>query len=193
MTRCGPVGSFLTVLLLCGAGISFASAQSLADVARHESERRKQVQSGRVYTNEDLAAADPAQTAPAPVSAGAQPQAETANPAGSQTDAPAPAAAAGSGDKPAPQPPSHRDEQYWRARAKALRGRLATLEVDAAAAERGLSEIDAGPQTPEAARERDVVAAAVARLQTNVRYLRDEVAQFEKFAELNKVPADWIR
>jgi hypothetical protein len=175
------------LVLIADAAIS---GQSLGEVARREAERRKQVPSGRVYTNGDLAPADPAQTVPAPA-ATAQPSAETAKP-GSQTEVAA--AAEGGGDKPAAQqPPSRRSEQYWRDRAKGLRGRLAQLEADAAAAERRLNEIDAGSQTPETARERELLATAVTRLQSSRGYLRDEVAQFEKLAELNKIPADWIR
>lgn len=184
-------GCFLATAVLVLTADAATSGQSLGEVARREAERRKQVPSGRVYTNGDLAPADPAQTVPAPA-APAQPSAETAKPAGSQTEVAA--AAEGGGDKPAAQqPPSRRSEQYWRDRAKGLRGRLAQLEADAAAAERRLNEIDAGAQTPETAREREVLATAVARLQSSRGYLRDEVARFEKLAELNKIPADWIR
>lgn len=167
------------------------SAQSLSDVARREAERRKQVTSGRVYTNEDLTPVDPAQPTPPPTATGSA-AAEAAQSPGTEAQAAATKPPAGL-EGPVTKPRVKRDEQYWRTRAKELRGRLAQAEADAAAADARLQELDVAPQTPALAREREVVARAVARMRSAVGYLRDEVSQFETLAESNSVSPDWIR
>jgi hypothetical protein len=187
MIRRISVAGIATVLLTSAEAP--LSAQSLGDVARREAERRTQVTSGRVYTNEDLAPVDPAQ--PTPPAATGSAAAEAAQSPGKEAQA---AAAKPAGlEGPATKPRVKRDEQYWRTRAKELRGRLAQAEADAAAADARLQELDAAPQTPALAREREVVARAVARMRSAVRYLRDEVSQFEALAESNNVSPDWIR
>lgn len=193
MTRSNTVGSIAGIVLLLAGAESLVSAQSLGDVARREAERRQQVTSGRVYTNEDLAPVDPAQTTATPSAAAVTPAADNAQPADGKKAEGTGAAAGAEGGKPAATPRVKRDEPYWRGRAKDLRGRLARVEADAATADARLNEIDAAPPSPVVAREREVVATALVRLQASVRYLRDEVAQFEKFAAFNKVPPDWIR
>ena len=86
-----------------------------------------------------------------------------------------------------------RDEQYWRARAKDVRDRLAKATADLTAAQSSLAAIDGGPKTPAAARERSIVNAAVERLQTEVRYRQQDVTKMQMHAEMNKVPAAWIQ
>jgi hypothetical protein len=86
-----------------------------------------------------------------------------------------------------------RDEQYWRARAKGLREQLAKSSADLAAAQSSLTALEKGPQTPAAARERSVVAAAVQRLQMEVHYRQQDVAKMQTHAEMNKVPPEWIQ
>jgi hypothetical protein len=86
-----------------------------------------------------------------------------------------------------------RDEQYWRNRARNTRGRLARAIADVEAARARLEAIDAGPATPTAAREREVIAASLPRLEASVGSLRTEVEQFEARARIENVPPDWTR
>jgi hypothetical protein len=96
----------IAVVLLLGAGVAApASAQSLADVARKEEERRKEVKKpSRVLTNKDLKADPNAPATPAPLPADATAPA----PDGDKTTSP-------DADKPAPAPSaSPRDEEEQR-------------------------------------------------------------------------------
>jgi hypothetical protein len=86
-----------------------------------------------------------------------------------------------------------RDEQYWRARSKDVRDRLAKATADLTAAQASLTALDGGPKTPANARERSVVSAAVERLQSEVRYRQQDVTKMQMHAEMNKVPAAWIQ
>jgi hypothetical protein len=177
-----------------------AYAQSLGDVARREAERRKELArtSGRVYTNDDLGAADtqamPFQ--PVPTDAVSLPEAKA------QTS-PEPAAGPTVVEE---DPVTHkinvkttaparekRTEPYWRARAKEVRERLAKSTADLEAARSGLAALESGSQTPATARERAIAAAMVERLQEEVRYHQQDVTKLQMHAEMNKVPSEWIR
>jgi hypothetical protein len=178
-----------------------AYPQSLGDVARREAERRKELArtAGRVYTNEDLGAVE------APLTLAQPSQAESAIPTQEQGEA------SGEPTNTGPtvmeeDPVTHkinvrtaaparekRTEPYWRGRAKELRGRLAKSSADLAAAQSGLSALEGGPQTPATVRERAVAAAMVERLQEEVRSQQLDVTKLQMQAEMNKVPAEWIR
>ena len=51
---------------LLAGGLWVASAQSLADIAHKEEERRKETKAGKTYTNKDLRAVPPSSTPPPP-------------------------------------------------------------------------------------------------------------------------------
>lgn len=182
------------VLVPLDGAHSIASAQSLGDVARREADRRTQVASGRVYTNADLVSVDPPQapTAPASPPVATEAGGESTQPASKSAEAPTPTTGETSGEAQL-KPREKRDEQYWRTRARDLRGRLAGAEADAAAAEAQLAALEASPQTPTMMREREVVAAALARLQSSVRYRHEELVKFEALVQASSVPAEWIR
>jgi hypothetical protein len=186
-----PLGSmFVTV-----------NAQSLGDVAKREAERRKDASRppGRVYTNGDLAAVEPPSTPPQPTPT--DPAATAEEP----TEV-TPEAASTGPTVMEEDPETHkvnirttaprrekRDEQYWKARAKDMRDRLAKATADLTAAQSSLAALDGGPKTPATARERSVVSAAVERLQSEVRYRQQDVTKMQMHAEMNKVPAAWIQ
>lgn len=194
-----PLLAATAVLVFFGFDTRVAHSQSLGDVARREAERRQEVaQPGRVYTNEDLI---PVDSSPMPSEAG---------PNGSEPAVQEPRSSATPADKGPTvmeeDPETHkvnirttaparekRDEQYWRARAKGLRDQLANATSDLAAAQSSLEALTRGPQTPAAARERSVVAEAVQRLQSEVRYRQQDIAKMQTHAEMNKVPAEWIQ
>jgi len=181
--------------------VSTAHPQSLGDVARREAERRKDASRtpGRAYTNEDLGAIEPPATTPQPAPVDPAPAAEESIEATAEAANPGPTVME-------EDPETHkvnirttaprrekRDEQYWRARAKDVRDRLAKATADLAAAQSSLSALDGGPKTPAAARERSVVSAAVERLQSELRYRQQDVTKMQMHAEMNKVPAAWIQ
>jgi hypothetical protein len=91
-----------------------ARAQSLADVARKEEERRKTVsQPGKTYTNKDLR---PAPSPAAPPAAAAEPKADEK--AASEKEAPKAAAPGDAAKEPV------KDKAYWTARLKAAQEQL---------------------------------------------------------------------
>jgi hypothetical protein len=183
--------NFLIALIAIAGSAHGVATQSLGDIARREAERRNQVEAGRTYTNEDLAAVDPAQ---APAVAPARSE---------EPAAPAPATkpsgvtvredpANGTVNINAPEAEKNRDEGYWRKRAKNARDRLATVNANIAAAQRRLTELESAPQTPATVRERELAAAALAQLQADAKLRNDDIAQMRTFAESQKVPAAWL-
>jgi hypothetical protein len=174
-----------------GAAVS-AEPQSLGDVARRESERRREAATapGRVYTNGDLAAIDPLREPAGDAAAAPVPAQEAAGAAVTANDgATADPQAA---DKTTGVPRERRDEGYWRARARDVRERLAKASADLEATRSSLSALDSA-KTPAAARERIVVAASLRRLESDVRSRQLEEVKLRTQAELNHVPATWIQ
>ena len=103
-----------------------ARAQSLADVARQEEERRKTVKPvGKVLTNKDLGASVPPAAAPPPPDATKVPEA-------AKTEKP-PEAAPPQDKGPSPV----RDQAYWSGRMKELRTQLDRDQVLADALQSG--------------------------------------------------------
>lgn len=166
-----------------------ATADQLGSVAQREAERRKQTASGRAYTNADLTPVDtsapqtpgPTEAAPVPV-----PEASAVTPAAKPTDNP--------GKEPIlVQGREKRDEQYWRALARDVRTRLAKLNAEVAAHEARIAQIDAGPQTPTAVREREVIAGTLIDLWKDAKLVSDGLARFLTRARLANIPEAWIQ
>jgi hypothetical protein len=187
----------LAALLVLMDGARTADAQSLADVARREQERRADVQSGKIYTNADLTpvAASPAREVPSPAALAAARDAGVGAAGESEETLPEESREAEAAEPGGPgtviEGREKRDEQYWRNRARDIRGRLARAVADAGAARARLDEIEAAPPSPSAAREHEVMAGALQRLQANVGFLRAELEQFEARARIESVPSDW--
>jgi hypothetical protein len=177
-------------LTLLGPALT-ANAQSLADVARREEERRKAVATGRVYTNENLGDAVEA-SAPPPVSPTA-PAAPSATGAAAPPTPPPAAAVGGEGGGTVVEVESKRTEAYWRKMMKDLRAQLAQSTAAIAAQQARLAEIDGGRVSAATAREREVVAAAIPKLQQAIRYQNEEIARWTARAKVEKIPADWIQ
>lgn len=173
------------------------TAAQLGDVAQREAERRKQAATGKVYTNGDLAPVDESAPAPVSVPTGAAPVAAAADPAPSP-ETPAPKPAPKMTDNPGYEPVlvagrEKRDEEYWRKMARDLRGRVAQANAGVAAQQARLAELEAGPQTPTAVREREVISASLARIQRDAGANAQELARFISRAQLAKVPGEWIQ
>ena len=189
-------------MLLGMAAETAAHPQSLGEVARRESERRKEMAQapGRVYSNENLAAVEPSPATHQPPST---PSTEATVATGAETAPPAtgPARMAQVEDpethkvsfRSTTTPNDNRDEAYWRGRAKEVRGKLAKASADLAASQTRLAALESGPQTPAAAQERSIVADNIKRLQSELRHRNNDVAWLQTHAEMAKVPPDWIK
>jgi hypothetical protein len=179
--------------LLVTIDVRAAAAQSLGDIARAEAERRKQATSGRSYTNDDLSAEARAEgqavpQQPAATAATAAPKPGSAGGVQVQEDS-----SAGVVNQSGTEARPKRDEQYWRARAKEIRDRQAKLQADLADAEQRLQALDAGPQTPLAARERQLTATALERLRADARLADQAMTQLKTMAAATKIPLEWIQ
>jgi hypothetical protein len=199
----------LVALMLIAAAAPLA-AQSLADIARQEEERRKAVRtSGKVYTNESLRPESP--LSPAPDTPGAvQPGAPAAP--GSPDAAPAPAAqppqtpgqpAAGQarpGQPPAAPPPAPQGEAEWRKRITAARDALARSQTFAEALQSRINALSTDFVNRDDPAQRDVIAAdrqkALAELDRVRREIQDQqkaIAAIQEDARKAGVPAGWVR
>ena len=181
----------VAVVLLAGHATS-GSAQSLADVARREAERRQQVTSGKAYTDGDLAPVDAATPPPQ------TPIQQSSASSGETPDTQSPSSQAPPGNNPGKEPVmakgrEKRDEQYWRKLIGDLRARVEKANANVAAQEARLAEIDGGEQTPTRVREREVVTETLSRAQRDARSLTEELTRFMTRAQMAKVPDEWIR
>ena len=179
----------IAAVLLLGGWAGDASSQSLGDVAKQEAERRQQTQPGKTYTNEDLDAL-PAPDAPAeaPAQVPAAPP-STTKPSGVvvQEDA-----TKGTLNINAPEAANNRDEKYWRKRSRDMRENMAKVRANIAAAERRLAALEQGPQTANAARERQTAETALKQLRAEEVMRNQDMAQLKTFAAGQKVPPAWL-
>jgi hypothetical protein len=200
---------FLSFGLLVVTTASYA--QSLADVARKEEERRKtQPQSAKVYTNKDLVEV-PQSTMPSPAPSGASGtggSATTTAPAASTSSTSSSAASTGAsgakddkGASDAKDAPSQtRDRAYWSGRVKAAQD---TLDRDATFADALQSRINAlttdfanrddPAQRATIGRDRDKATAELERLKKKVVEDRKAIADIEEDARRSGVPPGWLR
>lgn len=184
--------SAAAAVVLLAAHATASSAQSLADVARREAERRQQVPSGKVYTDGDLAPVDDA--APPPQTS-IQPSSASGDAA---PDAQPPSSQAPPGNNPGKEPViakarEKRDEQYWRKLIKDLRARVEKANANVTAQKARLAEIDGGEQNPTRVREREVVTESLTRAERDARSLSEELTRFLTRAQMAKVPDEWLQ
>ena len=180
-----------TVVLAPILTATVATAQSLGDVARRESDRRTHVESGRVYTNVDLTVVDPPSPAPAPaVRAAEAPTAPAAGESGRVVETDAITIA---NFQSANGPSERKNRDYWHTTAVALRGRLARTKAEAETQRNQLEAIGNGPQTPTALRARDVISTTLTRLQRDVASQEVELTRFLTGAQLAGIPEEWFR
>jgi hypothetical protein len=175
-----------------------AAAQSLADVARKEAERRKAVtQPSKVYTNEDLRRLPPATGQSQP--AEGQKPADAAPAAVPATDAsPAPAKA-----KPAAEAPSRepaKDEAYWRKRITDARADLERIGLLIGAFESRVNALTADfsarddpAQRAVIARDRQKALAELERLKKDREAQEKAIKGIEEEARQAGVPPGWLR
>ena len=179
------------LLLLAGAssGVRPAAAQSLADVAKKEEERRRTVPApAKVYTNKDL-------TAPPAGSTPAVPAATAA-----KADAAKDAADKAAKDKDAKDGQPPKDQAYWADRLKALKLKLERDTTFADALQTKVNSLTADfvnrddpAQRAIVARDRQKAVADLARLTQDVTAGKKAIVDLQEEARRAGVPPGWLR
>lgn len=189
MRERGPAAVLFASILLMAAPCLFA--QSLADVARKEQERRKAIpQPAKVYTNKDLSAAPPPAASP-PATTSVPDDAKTPKPADAQTKDKGKSAAA---EEPA------KDQAYWAGRHKALQDQLDRDRTYADALQSRINALTADFVNRDDPGQRSVVERDrqknVAELERLKRAIQDDqkaLADFSEEARRAGVPSGWLR
>ena len=172
-----------------------AQAQSLADVARQEQERRKAIERpARVYTDADTQKNAPLTTA----AARPQPAADAAAADGAAADKDAAGKDQPAKDQVAKDQP--KDEASWRASVEGAREDLARSRRLLSAMEQQLVSMGiqassaalAGQQAPNPARQQEA-AREVERLRVDVQKYADALSKLEGDARDKGVPPGWVR
>ncbi|OLC48710.1 MAG: hypothetical protein AUH43_08770 [Acidobacteria bacterium 13_1_40CM_65_14] len=187
--RLKGLAALATVALLV-AGAAPLFAQSLADIAKKEEERRKKIpEPAKVYTNKDLGAA-PAPSAPAPA----------ASPAATAPDAAKDAAAAKGKEQETKDKEPPKDQKFWAGRMKTLRDEVARNETYAEAMQTRLNSLQADfvnrddpAQRSVIERDRQKVASELSRLKQSITDGKKAIADLEEEARRAGVPPGWLR
>ena len=173
------------LLILAGMGISAPlRAQSLADVAKKEEERRKKLPApAKVYTNKDLTAV-PAGTPVSPSTASSEPTAVAAPPA----------------DTPKEDKGPVKDQAYWSGRRKGLQDKLDRDESFLLALQTRINSLatdfvnrDDPVQRAGIERDRLKAIADMARLQQDLVNDKKALADLDEEARRAGVPPGWLR
>lgn len=185
------------------AVVSTVSAQSLADVARKESERRQTVQGGsKTYTNTDLKpvpGAPPADAAE-PGDA-AKPQSDSASAdTGPKADGDAADKPAGDTAKSSAGGTDVKDEDYWSKRMSALREQLERDQTYLDALQTRIDSLttdfvnrDDPAQRSQIANDRQKALAELDRLKKAIEQDKAAIPELEEEARRAGVPAGWLR
>lgn len=187
-------------LILSTAGAVPVAAQSLADVARKEGERRQTVKggAGKTYTDKDLKSvpAPPADAAPA-----VKPADDTKAPDAAAADK---AAADKKADDKAPKADDSKtavkDEDYWSGRMAALREQLDRDQTYLSALQNRIDSLttdfvnrDDPAQQSKIYADRQKALAELDRLKKAVEEDRRAIPALEEEARREGVPAGWLR
>ena len=186
--------------------VSAAQAQSLAELARREEERRKAIASpGRVITNDNLSPVTTGpQVPPAPASPGAQaaPAPPTAPDAASSAATSATktspnAAASGAGGK---DDGAKKGEAYWRQRLQQSRDALQRAEIVAAALQSRINALTTDAVNRDDPAQRSVITAdrekalqELERVKKEIQQHTQAVADTQEEARRAGVPPGWVR
>jgi hypothetical protein len=185
-----------TAVLLLAATVQ---AQSLADLARKEEERRKNTaDAAKVYTNKDLNAASSSSLPPA-AAIPAKPQADAVKDAGKGKDKEG-ADADKKEAKDANGKEIVRDKAYWAGRMKALQDQLDQSQTYAEAVQTRINALTtdfvnrADPaQRAVIERDRQKAVAELARLRQAILDGKKAVANLEEDARRAGVQPGWLR
>jgi hypothetical protein len=151
------------------------AAQSLADVARRDAERRGHAESGRTYTNADLAA----ELKPVPLT---QPPASS----DASSTRPAPSSSSSETRRDADVATATRDmpaDDYWRTQAQALSARVGEARARVTALERRLYELEKEPKSSALAREQALTQRTLDGARRDLKSLGDALQNLEKMSK----------
>jgi DNA repair exonuclease SbcCD ATPase subunit len=176
--------AIVTLLTLVGSGVP-VRAQSLAEVARKEEERRKTVKpASKVLTNKDLGDV-PAPAVIPPVDTKAADTPKTGKPAEPGADA-----------SKAPV----KDQAYWSGRMKDLRTQLERDEITAEAIQTQINSLSADfvnrddpAQRAVIERNRQRALGELDRLKKAIEGAKKAIADLEEEARRASVPPGWLR
>jgi hypothetical protein len=171
-----------------------AQAQSLAELARREEERRKGVpETAKVYTNKDLNAG-PAPSTPPPAASSAVPAADAAKDAGKEKDA-----------KDVKEKDSNgkeivKDKAYWAGRLKTLQDQVDQSSTYVEAIQTRINALstdfvnrDDPAQRTVIERDRQKAIAELARLKQAILDGKKAIGNLEEEARRAGVPPGWLR
>jgi hypothetical protein len=174
-----------------------AAAQSLADLAKKEQDRRKTTAKPaekpaekKVYTNKDLAAPAP----PSPAAAATQP---TPNATGGPAQT-----SPGQPQKPQGQQPQGeaKDEAWWRNRITAARTELSRNEIFLEALQSRVNALNTDFVNRDDPAQRQVIAndrqralAEMERVRGEIEKLKKQIVEIEEEARQAGVPPGWLR
>jgi len=183
------------VLLSLGVSAVPLFAQSLADVAKQEQDRRKAIKKpSKVLTNKDLTPVPPPTTSPAPTpAAGTTPAAGAAGSTGADKGKPA----ATDAEKKA-EPP--KDQAYWSGRATSLQTQLDRDQTFAVAMQARINGLttqytnQADPvQQAALATDRQKSLDELNRLNKQIADDKKAIADLQEEARRAGVPSGWLR
>jgi len=182
--------SFTTALLVAAAVPVFA--QSLADLAKKEEERRKKIpEPAKVYTNKDLSPA-PASSTPPPAATPGQPApAATAPGEAPKDDA--------EKDKDKDKDP-RKTQAYWAGKMKALQDEVSRNETFAEALQSRINALstdfvnrDDPAQRAVIGQNRQKAMAELDRLKKTIADGKKAISDLEEEARRAGIPAGWLR
>jgi hypothetical protein len=196
----------LVTVSLIGTTAVPAFAQSLADVARREAERRKQIsEPAKVYTDKDLKAVPPP-SSPPPATDAAAGAADAATPTGSETPAtgaePAtpPEAGAGAGSEDKAAAGAAKTQDQWAGEMKDLQTKLDRDRVLLEAVQNRINSLTTDFTARDDPAQRDLIAQDRQRSLDELERLRKDIADDEqKITDLEDearragVPPGWLR
>jgi hypothetical protein len=170
---------------MLAAGAASLPAQSLADVARQEEARRKEIrQPAKVYTNKDLV------SVPSPSPQTASSTAPAAEAAGKNGDKDAPKDSPKDSPKDGKDPGVVKDQAYWSNRLKALTTQLDSDQTMADLLRTRVNALTAaaasGPDLQKAIDELDRLTLAVEKD-------KQAITDFPEEARRASVPPGWLR
>ena len=191
----------LALALLLGIPGQSLAAQSLADVARKETERRQVVKgSGKVYTNDDLT------PVPAPPSQPPAAEPDKATPPAEPKAAAAAAQDKGTGvetpstEKALDTASEVKDQKYWSQRMTDLRGQLERDQTYQSALQNRIDALttdfvnrDDPAQRGQISGDRQKALAELDRLKKAIELDRQAIRDAEEEARRSGVPPGWLR
>ena len=180
----------VVVVALVSVTAASAHAQSLAEVARREAERRGHMKGdGKVYTNSDLTSDFTTPASPSPPRAAAPPPVTKSSAA---ADEPLQVPVAAPGTEVERQAPSDKGEDYWRQRAATIRAAISGQRAQIDMLESRVQSLAQG-KTAADQREGDLSADLLDRAKADLASLEEEKTRFEALAKSKNVPESWLR